>query len=278
MMMRVKQVIMSRIAGASFETGVGDSQEFRRWCAALGETQAICDEMLARISPEQVTVNSFDLDQLEVTRGAFASWLNTQLKSGSATIAGAKIRRGPLLDLALPNCDDGMNGMTISAGEVRVSLDPERAAACLTYEAAVEYCRDQGKRLPTGAEWSLAAGGTAHRVLPWEARTLACNDAVYGRDAGGPCSGSPGPDVVSLANKDVTSDGVRALGGNVSEWVDAPIDDPKHVGRGESVARGGSWAGLAIDLHPAKLMWLGPGPRKFAGGSTVGFRCARDVR
>ena len=101
---------------------------------------------------------------------------------------------------------------------------------------------------------------------------MTCADAVYGRVSDGPCHALPeGAEIVAATNRDVTPEGVHGLGGNVSEWVDAPLQDGKHL------ARGGSWAGFALDLHPAKLMWVGDDGRGFAGATTIGFRCAKSV-
>ena len=66
----------------------------------------------------------------------------------------------------------------------------------------------------------------------------------------------------------MTPEGIRALGGNLSEWAS--------TGRSDSpfAAKGGSWGGIAIDLNPAKIMFVDPVSVQW---STVGFRCARSV-
>jgi formylglycine-generating enzyme required for sulfatase activity len=65
---------------------------------------------------------------------------------------------------------------------------------------------------------------------------------------------------------------VLQLSGNVSEWVRPAVAEAPPKPR--QIVRGGSWSGLAIDLHPAKLMFLNADETEAAN---VGFRCARSV-
>jgi formylglycine-generating enzyme required for sulfatase activity len=81
-----------------------------------------------------------------------------------------------------------------------------------------------GKRLPTEAEWELAARGTNQRLFPWGAALPRCGGVVFGRGDDLPADrrcrdhqNQPGP--VGKATQDRSPQGVMDLGGNVAEWV-----------------------------------------------------------
>ncbi len=256
----------ARITGGTVELGVADVAAFLAWCVGLEHDAKYCDGLAA---PTHIAeVKTFDLDRREVTRADFAKWANDAIESGAAVMIGPKlVRATDKRELAQPACEL-VNGLTMTRAGIRVTGAPDGAVACITYEAAADYCAARGARLPTSAEWVLAARHRTGDPL----RSFTCAQAVFGRVADGACKTlHEGAERVSLDDEDVTLDGVHALGGNVSEWIDAPAQDGKHL------ARGGSWAGGAVDLHPVKLMWVGAGGRGFAGATTIGFRCARSL-
>src|SRR6185369_14417989 len=61
----------------------------------------------------------------------------------------------------------------------------DHPANCVDFGNAEGYCRFRGRRLPTEAEWELAARGAEARPYAWGAGGIECNRACY--DKNGDC-------------------------------------------------------------------------------------------
>jgi serine/threonine-protein kinase len=168
----------------------------------------------------------------------------------------------------------------------RACNEPRKASDhpinCVDYESAAAFCRFKGRRLPTEAEWELAARGTAGRAFPWGPEPPDCQRACLDKNAS--CRPAGEGVVTCGVNKhaaDRTPEGIADLGGNVSEWVADGFAtqipggrDP--VGNASSmlrVVRGGNFVDGA---DRARAGWRGGLPAGTAL-ATVGFRCAMDA-
>ncbi len=176
---------------------------------------------------------------------------------------------------------------------------------CVSWEQARKYCEVHDARLPTEAEWELAARGSDGRIYPWgddkpSAQLLnACGKECVAwmrknRDPGQPIiamydedDGFANTAPVGSFPKGKSSWGIQDIVGNVWEWVDdwyAEYDpesasttttDPKGPPKGEQrVIRGGSWNG-------AMPSWVRPSWRFPAVPTNrthgIGFRCAKSL-
>jgi formylglycine-generating enzyme required for sulfatase activity len=178
---------------------------------------------------------------------------------------------------------------------------PDHPINCVDWDQAASYCRWQGKRLPSEAEWEYAARGNDGRSYPWgndapSARRLnVCGSeclAAYVRDKiqiihGGTIhGGNDGWETTAPVGS--YPDGTGPFGaldmvGNVWEWTadwygaysSLAERNPQGPKTGTSrVTRGGGWATIDVNkATAADRSWLTPTTRDV----DLGFRCASNV-
>lgn len=198
----------------------------------------------------RVTVAAFELDETEVTVGAYRACVT----AGACTPAGS-------------------GDSCTWADDV-----PRLPVNCVSWPQADAYCRFAGRRLPSEAEWEWAARGADGRGYPWGAAAPGSRACWSGDDAvrKGPCE-------VGTHRAGDSPFGVADLSGNVAEWVADPeqapdpagAPDPKgKPGVGLRVTRGGSW----FDREPRDVAATARAPTPpDAQFYDLGFRCARDA-
>lgn len=204
--------------------------------------------------PHFVTVSPFYIDTVEVTIAQFARFAASSGYKTSAERAG-----------------------NASTWRDFNTTDRQRQPVRRTsWTDATRYCAWVGKRLPTEAEWELAARGRSERIYPW-------GDGFDGSRANTKESGANQPlDIASLGNRSVY--GAYDMVGNVWEWVNdwyggnyyanSSSSNPRGPSGGsERVIRGGSFTTRAERATTTARGKANPD----GWSDDIGFRCAKDI-
>lgn len=211
-------------------------------CYEMGSTNGDMDER----PPHEVCVSAFFIDRVEVSNARYQECVD----AGVCRAADRYPRRPEL-------------------------SEPDRPVVGVGWVDADRYCRWTGMRLPTDAEWELAAGGTDDRRYPWGDEPPSCELAVYARCP--PYRTVP----VDSYPQGASPYGVLHMAGNAWEWVwdwwssgyyrSSPRQDPTGPERGGMRSiRGGCWnrsyVHLRVEDRDSGVIGL--------RNDHVGFRCA----
>lgn len=235
---------MITIPGASFQMGCNPDTDYI--CSYVPEEKQ-----------HKVTIETFKIDKYEVTTKAYTECVDAG-KCTMATIGGF-----------MHYGDPKANNFPING---------------VNWYQAEKYCLAQGKRLPTSAEWELAARGTDGRTYPWGNEQPSCDLAVMDKENAGFLGCGTGDTLnVGSKPKGASPYGVMDMAGNVWEWTadwydqeyyfNSPTKNPKGPKYGElKITRGGDF----MSRQGYELRTTGRFPYYPSNPSpAIGFRCAK---
>ncbi len=217
----------------------------------------------------------FLLDKSEVsTKGYLECVMAAQCKKATRVVLTEESARA----IGVPDVTDAIQPEQLAAAWEK-RCNQARGAAdhpinCVGFAAAESYCEWKKKRLPTSAEWTLAAAGATGRKYPWGDAAPECSFACYGLN--GTCVTSTN-EVASCAigsrKHDVTGEGIVDLAGNLAEWVSDKVSGGEADGPAWRVLRGGSFLDEAQGLATTTERGAPP----VTAYVSIGFRCALDA-
>ncbi|WP_420630477.1 protein kinase domain-containing protein [Candidatus Leptofilum sp.] len=223
-------------------------------------------------SRHEVTLDAFAIDLYEVSVAQYAAFLNT---------LGDYVAACNNFTCLSTRFETTRSYLTDNAVEY-VSLDGfgDYPINNVSWHGANAYCQWVGGRLPTEAEWELAATGGDGRIYPW-GDDLENDDGVITAVFAGTFNNLQ---PVNSLPEGVSPYGLHHMAGNVWEWV-ADGYDPIYYDRspsenptgadvgitGEYVLRGGGYDSSAEEIRTTNR--ASERAPEFRQIPSVGFRC-----
>lgn len=243
------------------------------------------DDLPAEKPAHNVTLGAFCMDRFEVTTAAYKACSDR----GDCKRAGTTNRWDGITAKDSKIYDPVCNAEAEGRGQHPVN--------CVDWSMADRYCRSEGKRLPTEAEWEFAARGSDGRKYPWgdnlpsakhlnacgsecnawfKKRGAPSDGTLYADDDGWPTTAPVGSFPLGTSRWEI-----QDIVGNVWEWTAdfyAPYtaeDQTNPTGPKEGktrVIRGGAWNGAYPDwVRPTFRFHVTPETRSHG----IGFRCVK---
>ncbi len=286
----------------------GDDRCCRRFGVPAGSFYRSYDAVTFTDQGYPATVSGFALDAYEVSVGRFRTFVESGAGTQSAPPAVGSGSHPKIPGSGWSSTWNASLAVDTSALKAALACsatfqtwtdapgpNETRPINCVSWYDAFAFCAWDGGRLPTEAEWNLAAaGGNEQRVRAWSApptsTTLSAQHASYWTDPTNQCMGDgvPGCSVNDLLPVGSLPAGAGRWGhsdlmGNVWEWTLDAFKNPYAIipcvdcaqlsGSSNRVMRGGSFFGNSATVMASNRGAGDPTARLHS----VGLRCAHDA-
>ncbi len=287
--------VMVQVRGGRFRRGTTGEQ-----AKLLSERWGVSADVFRDEGPvREIFVNPFFIDAHETTNADYAIFLQAIRSQAASPHAFCHPEEPP-----------GKDHTPAFWNDERWNR-PDLPVVGVDWWDAWAYAKWAGKRLPTEAEWELAARGADARLFPWGDEDLPflansaeawAGRAFRDREDWRKDFAATRPDrekgltvSAALFPLDRSPFGVRHMGGNVREWVEDayvigsyakgadrnPVERVgtllkvrgKPQGERHRVLRGGSWFDPLLFCRTASRLGHAPPDER---ANYIGFRCARD--
>jgi len=251
---KIHGALMRLVQKGNFIMGFNATEAFTE-CAKY-RSDCLQSRFVDEQPPHIISLNSYYIDKFEVTNALYRDCVN------------AGICQSPKESISSTHSSYYGNSKFDNFPVIYVDWNMART-----------YCEWRGGRLPTEAEWEIAAHGADGRTYPW-GEGLDCDHANYGKISN-TCKG----DTTAVGSYDIGQSpyGIYDMAGNVSEWVadwyqydyyttlGSQSFNPQGSTTGDArVLRGGSWSPTNFDVRSTNRDGYG---ETFAT-DFIGFRCA----
>lgn len=226
---------------------------FRRGCNEPRDAHCEDDEK----PYDRVRVRGFLIDRYEATNADYAEC----------------VAAGVCAPVAIERCMVWNGEVFAPSGHLEPAmLAPDHPVVCLSWSEARAYCAFARKRLPSEAEWELAARGRDGRIYPWGDGAPSCTYANM--DGCGDFTEAVGSHPAGASPY-----GLHDMAGNVWEWTDSWWSRDGYRGfdarwAPAKIVRGGSFYDEPTSLRTSYRYGFRPEDRT----GVVGVRCAADAR
>ena len=272
---------LALVPGGTFQMGT----TLQEAAQAVRECQDVfggaCEASMAEDSfpPRQVTISDFEIEQTEVTYEQYIAFLN--VLGARSHLNGCQGNACLQTRNESETSNVSFDGQTYDVPDVINNLP----VVGVTWYGAQAYCEALGRRLPTEAEWELAARGTNGNLYPWGSGPFDTTNARTNRPIPeNPLDVGAFP-VGSFPDGRSQYSGVLDMAGNAAEWVfdwydqnyysQSPnaVDPQGPISGGDRVIRGGSWDAVPFFARSVHRQHLAPNDAR----PWLGFRCAANV-
>ena len=248
-------MIMMYVPGTTFTMGSDSAAVDQAFAECQKNNPNSCpkDWFTAEEPAHQVTLSAYWIDQSDVTNAEYAKCV----AAGGCT--------EPSYKTSITHLDYYVNSQYANYPVINVN-----------WSQAKSYCEWAGAKLPTEAQWELAARGTDGRTYPWLGNTIDESYANYKGNVGDTTAVCSYPQGNSPY-------GACDMAGNVWQWVadwyaaygTSPVSDPGGPAYGNSrVLRGGSW--YEINYSGVRSAFRSSPVDPSRTSYKLGFRCARS--
>lgn len=237
-------------------------------------------------TPNEVEIEPFFIDKYLVTYEAFKTFATRTNYMTEAEKYGNSVNFNP--KTGAWEITDGINYHHPNGPNESI-LGPDHPATHISWNDAKHYCECQDKRLPTDAEWELAAKngeGSYSKQYAWGEKS--CENGEYKANywQGSFPSYNSKKDGFQYTSPvgyfGSTSLGLYDMGGNVWQWCSDDIaPTPEELAMGDpamrKVLRGGSFLCDPAICHGFRAIGRSSSTPE-TGSCHVGFRCVKDVK